>query len=160
MTERQEKIQFYYSLLEKGQQKPIQGTDMTFTVQNEQSKETLWKKATFLYLYETSFSIASACRKNRMSRTTYYGWYEDDPLFKDLFDLLDESKIDFFEDALFTAIRNKAPGYTRLIEFALKTIGKKRGYTEKVTSYEDDVIEFTLKVGKKKLQPPPLPPTP
>lgn len=118
------------------------------------NRDRLHLKAHLIYSLRGSFSVTSACRKVGVSRKTYYDWYCLDPFFKEMVEEVKEMKIDFFEDALITAVKNKEQGFTRLIEFALRTIGKSRGYTEEVTSYDDDEIIFTLNTGKKLLKKP------
>lgn len=113
---------------------------------------TLYKKALFLFAFRYSFTVAGAVRKTVIDRTTVYDWYNNDENFKALFDEVKEMKMDFIEDAAFQCIREKGVGYARLIEVGLRTICKSRGYTEEVTSYEDEIVEFTLNPGRKLLK--------
>jgi hypothetical protein len=113
------------------------------------NSDTIHRKALFLFSLTNSFSVTAAVRKVGMARSTYHEWYSNDLVFKEMVDEVKEMKIDFFEDALIKTVKDKGQGYARLIEFALKTIGKTRGYTEEVTSYEDDEVNFTLHLPKK-----------
>lgn len=123
---------------------------------NLQTLRTLRTKALFIYMLSNVWNITSACRRVGLTRTTYYDWVATDPNFKEMVDEVEDMKLDFVEDQ---AMKKIGEGCSRLIEFYLRTKGKKRGFTEEITSYEDDTIEFTLNIGKKKLNPqPPIPP--
>ncbi|MCL2561771.1 MAG: hypothetical protein FWE10_05560 [Rikenellaceae bacterium] len=72
--------------------------------------------------------VSYACAKLGIDRRTYYRWLKDDPeLAAEIEDIKDE-RLDIVEDALFKRIE---AGDTAAIIFACKTLGKKRGYTEK-----------------------------
>lgn len=123
-------------------------TEDTIQALELQQLHALERKSQFLFAFTNSFSVTSASRKAGISRETYYRWIDEDPMFKEMVEEVKEMKIDFFEDALIKTVKEKGQGYARLIEFALKTIGKSRGYTEEVTSYEDDVVDFSLNLGR------------
>lgn len=107
-------------------------------------------KELFIEQFRKSLGNATrACKAANINRTTYYKWKEKDPEFrKQCEEILDE-QIDFVEDKLKEAIKDGNP---KLIEFYLRTIGKKRGYSEKIeiehTGQVETVgTEFSTKSG-------------
>jgi hypothetical protein len=138
---------------EQNQNVSIDGSELQLVDQasSKQMLRTLRTKALFIYMLSNVWNVASACRRIGISRKTYYDWISSDSNFKEMVDEVEDMKLDFVEDQ---AIKKIGEGCSRLIEFYLRTKGKKRGFTEEITSYEDDTIEFTLNIGKKKLTPP------
>ncbi|MCR9065502.1 MAG: hypothetical protein NXI00_16140 [Cytophagales bacterium] len=74
------------------------------------------------------------------SRTTIYNWMENDPVFREAINNIDEFVIDFAENSLFKQIQE---GNTAATIFYLKTKGQKRGYVEKQIQ-EVNIIEQPL----------------
>lgn len=89
------------------------------------------KKQAFIDAYISTFGNISECCKacGIRSRTTFYNWMENDPVFKAEIEAIqpDDLFIDFAEDALKQRIR---AGDTTAIIYALKSKGKKRGWGE------------------------------
>lgn len=131
----------------------INGSDLQLVTEQEtvQTVRTLRTKALFLYMLTNVWNTTTACRRLGIGRTTYYRWVAEDANFKEIVEEVEDMKLDFVEDA---AMKKIGEGCSKLIEFYLRTKGKKRGFTEEITSYENDTIEFTLNIGKKKLNPP------
>jgi hypothetical protein len=85
--------------------------------------------------------IKPAATSLGVTRKTLYVWINDDEELKDLVMQERESLIDLAESRLF---QNVNDGDTVSILFALKTLGKNRGYIEK---QEIDYSEKTIKVN-------------
>jgi len=105
--------------------------------------QTERKKRTFLTaLRRTGGNISKACAKCGMARVTIQGWMVKDVLFREEMMQLSEAIIDTVQDAL---MRKIMEGDTYAIIFYLKTIGKHRGYTEKleVEGSKDDFDKMT-----------------
>lgn len=83
----------------------------------------------FIQAYRNSlFNITRACEFIGISRKTYYRWLEnDDTDFAKKLDECREEKIDFLESALLKKVQQ---GNVVAIIFALKCLGKSRGYIE------------------------------
>jgi len=76
-------------------------------------------------LKECQGIVTMACKNLKISRGTYYRWYNEDKEFAALCDESIETTIDFVEDHLFRKIKE---GDTTAIIFYLKNKGRKRGY--------------------------------
>ncbi len=88
------------------------------------------KKEKFLEALARGYGIiATACEAVKVGRTTYYRWYNSDPVFKERVDEITETQVDFVESKLMQSINAND---TTAIIFYLKTKGKKRGYSDKV----------------------------
>lgn len=74
-----------------------------------------------------SFNVSKACLAIGIDRSTCYRWMDDTDFAQSVKDAREE-KIDFIESQLFQKI---ADGDTTSIIFALKTLGKERGYVER-----------------------------
>ena len=74
------------------------------------------------------FNVAKACRVAGLDRSTVYRWLENDADFARAVHEAREEKIDYIESKLMEII---AEGDTQAIIFALKTLGKHRGYVER-----------------------------
>jgi hypothetical protein len=90
---------------------------------------TKQKKVNILEIFASSFglSVDSACKIVDISRKTFYNWLKEDQKFKETYEALGESIIDFAEASLIKQIQEKN---TKATIFYLKTKGKKRGYIE------------------------------
>lgn len=97
-------------------------------------------KAAFLYYFKKNGGNISraieSVRTSRIkkykgalaSRSSYYRWCNDDPVFAAECDDIDEANIDEAETCIMDAIKS---GDTASAKFLLKTKGKKRGYVER-----------------------------
>lgn len=86
-------------------------------------------KENFVKVFRQSMGIVKyACEAVKISRQTYYNWYNSDAEFKQAVEDVNEESIDFAENALRKKI---AEGDTTATIFYLKTKGKKRGYVER-----------------------------
>jgi hypothetical protein len=93
------------------------------TGKSKRTRQKSWLEA----FKANSFNISKACLTIGIDRSTYYRWMNDPDFTKSVKDAREE-KIDFIESQLFRKI---ADGDTTSIIFALKTLGKKRGYIER-----------------------------
>lgn len=73
--------------------------------------------------------LRSSAQKMKVSRTALYKWIEADASLSASLDSIREGMIDFAEGKLFKLIQDENP---QAIFFYLKTIGRKRGYTERL----------------------------
>lgn len=89
-------------------------------------------------------NVTQACEMTNINRTSYYEYYNTDPIFAKQVDELDNKTIDFAEHALLKKIKE---GSSSDIQFFLKHKAKKRGYQEKT---ELDINIFQVKPPKKK----------
>ena len=71
--------------------------------------------------------VTSACKIAEVSRTQFYQWMHDDPLFEEAVKEVGEVALDFAESKLHKQIED---GNTTATIFYLKTKGKGRGYVE------------------------------
>lgn len=100
--------------------------------ENTEKKQTATdkRKAAMLEALEASAGIVStAAAKCGVSRRTHYQWLNDDPDYKAAVDDLQNIIIDKAETTLINAIES---GDITATIFLLKTLGKRRGYTEKI----------------------------
>lgn len=86
------------------------------------------KKDFLLAFFDCKGILTNACRVSGLNAQTYYNWLDADPEFAVRIAEIRESVIDFVEECLFKQINN---GVVSSTQFYLKTIGKKRGYTER-----------------------------
>jgi len=87
------------------------------------------RKAVFLEVYEKAMcNMSLACRQMGIDRATAYAWTRNDPDFRALVDELQETRIDFVENALDKQVR---AGNMTAICFYLKCRAKHRGYVER-----------------------------
>lgn len=103
----------------------------------------LAKKA-FIEAYKKTFgNITQSCEAIKISRGTYYNWYQKDDKFKKTINELepDERLIDFTFSKLIQLIDE---GDKTAIIFTLKTLGKNRGFVERQEIVQDTKIDSTL----------------
>ena len=96
-------------------------------------ERTIKKKAEFILLFKkNACNISLTCEQIGITRTTYYGWLEDEA-FKIAIDSETETILDFAESILIQRMNDSTDKRVQLraIEFFLKTKGKRRDYTEK-----------------------------
>jgi len=104
------------------------------------------KKLAIKAFRATRGNVTEACAASEIARSTFYKWLQEDEDFKSEVDAVKEELVDFFERQLQTlaeganyealdvngeirTLRDK-PNPTAVI-FALKTLGKHRGYVER-----------------------------
>lgn len=81
-----------------------------------------------LHVLKVSLGVVSAaCDKAGISRTTFYKWKDNNPLFAEAVSDIMERAIDFAETSLLAQIQEHNTAATI---FYLKTKGKGRGYVE------------------------------
>lgn len=85
------------------------------------------KKAILEALEKSLGVVTTACKSVGVGRTTFYGWYDSDEVFKKAVDDIANVTLDFAESQLHKQIKE---GSTAATIFYLKTKGKKRGYIE------------------------------
>jgi hypothetical protein len=107
-------------------------------IQKRQGKEL--RQNAFLESYKSNlFNITAACRAVGIHRSNYYRWIDEDLEFAQQVKLIQEEKLDFIESKLMEQIKS---GNIVAIIFALKCLGKGRGYIEqhnlRVTAGEED----------------------
>ena len=99
-----------------------------------------FRQNAFLESYRSNlFNISSACRAVGIYRSNYYRWIDEDLEFAQKVKLIQEEKLDFIECKLMQQIKS---GNIVAIIFALKCLGKGRGYVEqqnlRVTAGEEN----------------------
>lgn len=104
------------------------------------------KKIALKAFKATKGNVTEACAASDIARSTFYQWLQEDADFKEKVDAVKESLVDWYESRLqalaqgaeyealdingeIRTLRDK-PNPTAVI-FALKTLGKHRGYIEK-----------------------------
>jgi hypothetical protein len=120
------------------------------------------KKAVMLNSLEYSLGVVTdAARLAGISRETHYNWMREDEAYKAAVEEIKDVSIDFVESHLFKQIKAETKGSASLIQFYLKTIGKKRGYQteinvnqktthhldEKLSSLADDKLKMLMEIG-------------
>lgn len=80
-------------------------------------------------------NISTACAKVGISRQTYYNWRDADPEFASVLLEIRESAIDLGESSLMELVKEKN---VPAVIFFLKTIGKNRGYVERIETTGKD----------------------
>jgi hypothetical protein len=99
------------------------GSTQPMTRRSKEARQMAW-----LHAYKAKmFNISAACRETKIDRSTYYHWLENQDFAQAVGDAR-EAKIDIIEAELFKKV--KAGDVTAII-FALKTLGKSRGYIER-----------------------------
>jgi hypothetical protein len=92
------------------------------------TKLTPKKQQMILALEKSLGIVTTACLSVGISRESHYNWYNEDIEYKTAVDSIKDIKLDFVESQLHKNIQN---GDTTAIIFALKTLGKNRGFVEK-----------------------------
>ena len=95
---------------------------------SKRTKSDILKKEIIKALEKSLGIVTTACKNVGIARSTYYEWYNNDPVFKAEVNDIQEVCLDFAESKLFQQIENDN---TSAIIFFLKTKGKKRGYIER-----------------------------
>lgn len=86
------------------------------------------KKAMLKALEKSLGIVTQACKIANVSRSNYYNWLNDDPVFAQEVKSLENIVLDFAESQLHKQINE---GNTSATIFFLKTKGKGRGYIER-----------------------------
>lgn len=83
----------------------------------------------FLKLYiECHFNITEVCMRMKINRQTYYRWMEE-PEFAKAFEMTREYLVDMAEATIAKLVQSMDG---RAAQFILKTLGKKKGYSESI----------------------------
>lgn len=109
------------------------------------------KKQVIRALESNGGNISATCHIEKISRQTFYNWYDEDEIitddnltFKEAVFNITEMSIDNVESSLY---RKAIEGETTAIIFFLKTKGKKRGYVERaeieLQNYEPDLSKLS-----------------
>lgn len=93
------------------------------------------KNAMLVALEKTLGVISEACRLAKISRETHYRWLREDEEYKKDSEATKDLAIEFAETALHKQIANGNPASTI---FLLKTLGKKKGYVERLETTGPD----------------------
>jgi hypothetical protein len=107
------------------------------------------KKRLLEALEESLGVVTEACKIADVSRSAFYGYYNDDPEFKAAVDSIDDMAIDFAESQLHKQIKDGVPVSTI---FYLKTRGKRRGYVEKEQVEHSGDININVKYVKRPIK--------
>lgn len=100
--------------------------------------ETLRKELFIHALIHTSYNISRACQLVGIRRDSVANWTTQDPEFRHLMLEVNETKKDFFENALMDLVEERYPG---AVLFVNRTINRDRGYGEQM------VVDHTGNVG-------------
>ena len=114
--------------------------------------KTLQHKKKLIQAMTASLGIIShACKKAKISRVTFYEYYNNDPEFKQSIDDIENIALDFVESALYQQIKNEN---TTATIFYLKTKGRKRGYQESIdmTTNGKDIVPTIIKWGDSEIK--------
>lgn len=84
--------------------------------------------------------MQNACAACKIHRSTIYEWMEKSPEFNEGLNLIRDSKTDNVEAALY---KNALEGNTIAQMFYLRTIGRKRGYAERVEVADVTEVDFS-----------------
>ena len=90
-------------------------------------------------LEKTLGIVSHAAKIADVDRSVHYDWMERDEAYRKKVEDICEIKLDFVESALHKNIQS---GDTTAIIFALKTLGKKRGYVEKYDVQTNNNVVF------------------
>ena len=93
------------------------------------------KKATILQALATGASVTAAVKKASVSRASAYTWRDDDPAFRDAWDMAIESGTDLMEDE---ARRRAVKGVAKPVYQGGQRVGA-------VQEYSDTLLIFLLK---------------
>ena len=102
---------------------------------NEQDRTRIKKVKVLEGLEQTLGVVTPACKSVGISRSTFYKWKEEDPIFAD-----------FLENELLRRIQNNNQGSNTLLMYELNNKGRVRGYGD------DRRIDITS--GGKEILPP------
>lgn len=86
------------------------------------------KKAVIEALQQSLGIVTTACKRAKVSRTQFYEWLKNDPVFAEAVADVEDIALDYVESKLFENIQH---GDTQSIHYYLKCKGGKRGYGDK-----------------------------
>lgn len=104
------------------------------------SQNTAQRKAEFIYaLKQTKSIVTDASKLSGIPARTHYDWLKADNDYKKQVEDVNNELLDFVEKAAFKRVEE---GSDKMIEFILKTKGKKRGYGNEldITSGGDPIV--------------------
>ena len=104
------------------------------------------KKKAFIEAYASCFgNVSKSSKMTDISRCTYYEWLNTDEAFAKTIKGIEPKAmlIDLAEDSL---VKNIKSGSTPEILFTLKTLGKDRGYIEKIQTEDTTEKDLTITV--------------
>jgi hypothetical protein len=101
------------------------------------------------HLIENNFNISRACKMADVPRRTFYDWRRDNAAFKEQLEEVFEARIDEWEACLH---KNIKAGSDACVIFALKTLGKVRGWVERETS-NTKVIDILSRALSEEISP-------
>jgi hypothetical protein len=118
---------------------------------NDKLTKLTHKKQQMILALEKSLGIVTtACLSVGISRESHYNWYNEDIEYKTAVDSIKDIKLDFVESQLHKNIQN---GDTTAIIFALKTLGKNRGFIEKQEITQTNLnVELDAEVSAEQLR--------
>ncbi len=90
-------------------------------------KQSLLLKA----LADCNGIVLDACEKAQVTRTTYYDWYHDDPIFKKEADRVRRIIVGVAEKRIIQAAEEDPKYGVKAAEFICKTLGRDQGYVER-----------------------------
>lgn len=103
-------------------------------------QNTAQRKAEFIYaLKQTKTIVTDASKLSGIPARTHYDWLKADNDYKKQVEDVNNELLDFVEKAAFKRVEE---GSDKMIEFILKTKGKKRGYGNEldITSGGDPIV--------------------
>ena len=104
-------------------------------IKKEDSRTTEQKKEAILETFRDCCNISKSCKKNKITRTTFYRWLNDDTAFKQSFNEAAQIAIGVLEDE---AKRRALEGVSEPVYY----LGKKVGTVKK---YSDTLLIVLLK---------------
>ena len=109
-----------------------------------QLRTTVKQRAMIKALEETLGNVTRALKIANVARTTHYRWLEESTVYSKKVDDIKEIALDHVEDKLHTLIDEGVPSATI---FYMKTMGKGRGYFEKIEQSYDPQLKITIEDG-------------
>lgn len=100
--------------------------------------------------------VLYACKETNVARRTHYYWMEEDPVYREAVERVNEECHDFVERKILEAINDKVPA---VMIFYAKTKMRKRGYQERFEMANPSGEDFrlsnklTIEETKKELPP-------
>ena len=116
---------------------------------SNQHRMALTKKDALRILKSNFGNISMTCEQVGVSRQTFYKWRNDDAVFNEEVEAIQERTLDFVESKMIQGIND---GNTRLIIFYLSCKGKKRGYGFKSDADVDKNNSITLRISSDEME--------
>lgn len=106
--------------------------------------DTKLTKKAFIDAYTKTFgNVTMSCNKVGIARSTYYNWFNNDEDFRKKIEDIEPKEL-FLDFVTSKLVEQISTGDKTSIIFALKTIGKERGWVERQEIQHDTVIESKL----------------